>query len=82
MSAAAHILGNLGKISQQFEIEHYIDEQGYLPSDIIGKTGIEHRFEANLKGQDGSQRVVVDSKGQARTGTRKRMNRSREIPYS
>jgi penicillin-binding protein 2 len=61
--SAAHILGNLGKISQPFEIDHYINEMGYLPSDIIGKTGIEHRYEANLKGRDGSQRVVVDSKG-------------------
>lgn len=61
--AAAHILGNLGKISQQSEIELYINERGYLPSDIIGKTGIEHSFEAALKGEDGSQRVIVDSKG-------------------
>ncbi|SMP49683.1 penicillin-binding transpeptidase domain-containing protein [Anoxynatronum buryatiense] len=61
--SAAHILGNLGKISQQNEIEHYINEHGYLPSDIIGKTGIEHSFESSLKGTDGSQRVVVDSKG-------------------
>ena len=62
-TAAAHILGNLGKISQQSEIELYINELGYLPSDIIGKTGIEHSYESYLKGQDGSQRVIVDSKG-------------------
>ena len=62
-TAAAHILGNLGKISQQNEIERYINELGYLPSDIIGKSGIEHSFESHLKGQDGTQRVVVDSKG-------------------
>jgi penicillin-binding protein 2 len=61
--AAAHIMGNLGKISQQSEIELYINELGYLPSDIIGKTGIEHRFESELKGKDGTQRVIVDSKG-------------------
>lgn len=62
-TSAAHILGNLGKISQQNEIELYINELGYLPSDIIGKTGIEHGFESHLKGQDGTQQVVVDSKG-------------------
>ncbi|SFH46029.1 penicillin-binding protein 2 [Tindallia magadiensis] len=62
-SVAAHILGNLGKISDQSEIEYYINEKGYLPSDIIGKTGIEHKFESKLKGKDGSQRVMVDSRG-------------------
>lgn len=60
---AAHILGYLGKISQQNEIDKYIKELNYLPSDIIGKTGIEHKFEETLKGQDGSQRVIVDSSG-------------------
>ena len=60
---AAHILGYLGKISQQSEIDKYIKELNYLPSDIIGKTGIEHKFEEILKGQDGSQRVIVDSSG-------------------
>lgn len=60
---AAHILGYLGKIAQQHEIDKYIKELNYLPSDIIGKTGIEHKFEETLKGQDGSQRVIVDSSG-------------------
>lgn len=62
-TAAAHILGSLGKISQQFEIELFINELGYLPSDIIGKTGIEHSFESQLRGENGSRRVVVDSRG-------------------
>lgn len=62
-NVAAHILGNLGKISDQNEIEYYIEEKGYLPSDIIGKTGIEHKYEERLKGTDGSQRVMVDSRG-------------------
>lgn len=60
---AAHILGTLGKISQQSEIDYFIKELGYNPSDIIGKTGIEHSFEERLKGKDGSQKVIVDSRG-------------------
>ncbi|SES74865.1 penicillin-binding protein 2 [Natronincola peptidivorans] len=60
---AAHILGYLGKISQQDEIDRYIKELNYLPSDIIGKTGVEHKFEETLKGDDGSQGVIVDSFG-------------------
>ncbi|KAB3535913.1 penicillin-binding protein [Alkaliphilus pronyensis] len=60
---AAHILGTLGKISQQSEIDKYINELGYFPGDIIGKTGIEQKFEEYLKGKDGYEKVVVDSKG-------------------
>ena len=61
--SAAHILGNLGKIAQQHEIDKYIKELKYLPSDIIGKTGLEHKFEETLKGIDGYQKVIVDSRG-------------------
>lgn len=60
---AAHLLGNLGKIAQQHEIDKYIKELKYLPSDIIGKTGLEHKFEEVLKGVDGYQKVIVDSSG-------------------
>ncbi|RKD33203.1 penicillin-binding protein 2 [Thermohalobacter berrensis] len=60
---AAHILGYLGKISQPFEIEKYIKELGYAPDDIIGKTGIEEKFEEYLRGEDGSKFVEVDVLG-------------------
>ncbi len=60
---AAHLLGNLGKIAQQHEIDKYIKELKYLPSDIIGKTGLEHKFEETLKGVDGYQKILVDSSG-------------------
>ena len=62
-SIAAHVLGTLGKISQQNEIDKYIKELGYAPSDIIGKTGIEQKFEEELKGKDGYQKVIADSRG-------------------
>jgi len=60
---AAHILGTLGKISQQNEIDRYVKELNYLPTDIIGKTGIEQKFEEELKGTDGYRKVIVDSRG-------------------
>lgn len=60
---ASHLLGNLGRIAQQHEIDKYIKELKYLPSDIIGKTGLEHKFEETLKGDDGYQKVIVDSRG-------------------
>ncbi|KAB3531440.1 penicillin-binding transpeptidase domain-containing protein [Alkaliphilus serpentinus] len=60
---AAHVLGYVGKISQQWEIDKYIKELDYAPGDLIGKTGVEHKFEEYLKGEDGYQKVIVDSNG-------------------
>lgn len=59
-TTAAHILGYLGKISQEYEIEKYVQELGYSPNDIIGKTGIEGKFEEYLRGENGSKFVEVD----------------------
>lgn len=60
---ASHLLGYIGKISQQHEIDKYINELGYRGSDLIGKTGLEHKFEEVLKGEDGYQKVLADSNG-------------------
>lgn len=60
---AAHVLGYLGKISQTNEVEEYIKEHDYSPNDIIGKTGIEEKYELELKGKNGIQKVEVDSLG-------------------
>ncbi len=60
---ASHILGQLGKISTQAEIEKYVQENGYSPNDIIGKTGVEKSFEDQLKGESGYTRVQVDVRG-------------------
>lgn len=60
---AAHILGYLGKISQANEIEKYVKEKKYSPNDIIGKTGIEEKFESELRGKSGVKRVEVDVLG-------------------
>lgn len=61
--SAAHILGSLGKISQEYEIEKYKNHPKYTMNDIIGKTGIEEEFEEHLKGTYGSKKVDVDVKG-------------------
>lgn len=60
---AAHILGYVGKISGENEIQKYIEEKGYANDEIIGKTGIEESSEESLKGKDGAIRVLVDNKG-------------------
>lgn len=62
-STASHILGYIGKISQPFEIEKYIREEGYSPGTLIGKTGIEESFELKLNGVSGVKKVEVDVVG-------------------
>lgn len=68
---AAHVVGFIGKISQQHEIDKFVDELGYRRTDLIGKTGIEHSFELNLKGQDGFKEVIVDSRGRLQSVTKR-----------
>ena len=61
--SSAHLLGYLGKISQPAEIEEYVNKNKYSPNDIIGKTGIEEKFESELKGKSGIKKVEVDVLG-------------------
>lgn len=60
---ASHILGQLGKISSQEEVDKYVKENAYSPNDMIGKTGVEKSFEHELKGEKGYTKVQVDVKG-------------------
>ncbi|MDO5301036.1 MAG: penicillin-binding transpeptidase domain-containing protein [Tissierellia bacterium] len=60
---AAHALGYIGSIAQEQEIQRYIKELGYDRNALIGKTGIEERFELQLRGTLGTRRVQVDSTG-------------------
>ncbi len=62
-SSAAHVLGYLGKISQDYEINEYVNDKGYSPDDIIGKTGVEEKFEDYLRGEKGKKTVEVNNVG-------------------
>lgn len=58
----SHILGYEGKISE----EEYAEKgasSGYLPTDSIGKQGIERSYERELRGERGFERVEVDAFG-------------------
>lgn len=77
-NTAAHILGYLGKISQPHEIKQYVEEKKYSPNAIIGKTGVEEKFEEKLKGKDGIKKVEVDVMG----NTIKVVNEKKPIPGS
>lgn len=60
----SHILGYMGKISQSFEIQKYlIESDDYSPNDIIGKSGIEQKYEEQFNGIDGTKKVEVDAFG-------------------
>lgn len=60
---ASHVLGYLGKIASEGEISKYVEDYGYFKSDIIGKTGIEGKYELELKGENGAKYVEVDAYG-------------------
>ncbi len=58
---AAHLIGYLGEISQEeLEEEEFINHKiGYF----IGKYGIEHKFELDLKGENGGRQIEVNALG-------------------
>lgn len=62
-STLAHTLGYLGKISEQREIQEYIEYREYDGDDIVGKTGLEESFEDTLRGTNGKTIVYTDVMG-------------------
>lgn len=60
---AAHVLGYVNELSPN-ELEERRG-QGYRLGDSIGRRGVERTFEDELRGTDGRETVVVDSKGRS-----------------
>ncbi len=61
---AAHVMGYVGEISEaELNAPQFID---YHQGDIIGKDGLEREYDAQLRGVDGQQRVLVDNMGRER----------------
>ncbi len=58
---AAHLLGYVGEVSDQFLEKRGSD--GYFPGDLMGKTGIESVCEQYLRGEDGQRVVAVNASG-------------------
>lgn len=54
----AHILGYVGRVTDQD-----LSEEKYHWTDFIGKSGIELSYDAELRGKDGVNQAIVDSKG-------------------
>ena len=58
---AAHLIGYLGEVNEN-ELKQS-KEPPYRMGTLIGKYGVEHRWEADLRGVDGGQQVEVDALG-------------------
>jgi len=70
---ASHLFGYMNEVGPD-EIDHMNEElesegsneQPYQPGDFVGRRGLERRFEREMRGLDGIQRVVVDARGNAK----------------
>ncbi|MDD6920682.1 MAG: penicillin-binding transpeptidase domain-containing protein [Eubacteriales bacterium] len=60
---ASHILGYMGKISEEKKSEY--EKKGYDISSMIGQSGIEAQYESILRGHDGMEVVQVNTHGEA-----------------
>jgi len=61
----SHVLGYTGKLDRG-ELDT-LYQQGYLPSDFLGKVGVEKEYESVLRGVYGKKRVEVDAYGRQQT---------------
>lgn len=56
----AHVLGYLGEVT---EADLAREDRDYRPGELVGRKGVEARWDDLLRGEDGRQIVVVDSRG-------------------
>ena len=60
----AHIIGYTGKIWDNTELETLKESNSsYELTDVVGKSGIESKYELELQGTKGTKTVIVDSLG-------------------
>jgi penicillin-binding protein 2 len=65
----AHVLGYLGEVA---EAELQTPDSPYGAGDLVGRRGIERRYDLHLRGEDGEQVVTVDSRGRLRAESGRR----------
>src|SRR5690606_12921185 len=58
-----HMIGYLGEVSPEEMERGKREGLNFVLGDYVGKTGVERRFEAELRGRDGLRRVVTDARG-------------------
>lgn len=69
-ATAGHILGYLGRINER-ELER-LEAAGYTPDDLVGRDGIESRYEHLLHGEDGYAVVTKFASGRPQLRTDRR----------
>lgn len=60
---AAHLVGTMGAINPE-ELRDLRD-QGYSMRDMVGKTGLDKKYELELFGRKGERKLLVDAAGRA-----------------
>ena len=58
---AAHVIGYVGQVSEQMLNQPAYEM--YEPGAVVGQSGLEQSYNDILMGEDGSRRVLVDSRG-------------------
>lgn len=66
----AHLLGYIQNINAD-ELKE-LEKDGYNQNSVIGKAGIEKQYENKLRGIDGSEIIITDSKGKQKQTLAKR----------
>lgn len=61
---ASHIIGYMSYISFENEIQKYVVENNYDKNQLIGKTGIERKYELELSGENGYKYIEIDALGE------------------
>jgi len=74
---AAHLLGYAGEVGSG-ELDS-LQDAGYRPGDLIGRTGVERAYEDILRGEDGMEYVVVNARGR-RVSTLKESGAHAPVP--
>ena len=65
----AHLIGYLNEVNAE-DMKRAADPSTYHSGDRIGRSGLEKRYEALLKGSRGFRRLVVDARGKSLEGAR------------
>lgn len=64
-SIGAHLFGTVGEVTAE-ELKDKTRYRGVAMGDRVGQSGIEYAYDRYLRGQDGAERVQVDSLGNFR----------------